>query len=95
VARGGRGFEERQERRVAHAHAAGAGHLGRVMMTGTGLPAILRVGRHGEDGIDGAGLEQALGEPRGDAGPLRALARRPESGAVHRAVGAEEALLGR
>ena len=88
-------FEKRQERRVAHAHAPGARHLsGLGDDDGNGFPAVLRVGRHRQDGVHGAGFKEPLGEAGGDPGPLRAFAWRLQRGAVHRAIGAEEALLG-
>ena len=67
------GFEQGEQRRIAHAHAA---HLRHAFGAGDddrhGLPLIRRVGRHGQHGIDSAGFKQFLADAAGDPGPLRA-----------------------
>ena len=90
-----RRLQQRQQRRVAHPHAAALRHAG-----GLGhqhrhrAPVVGGVGRHGQHRVDRAGLQQALGDPRGDAGPLRARARPREGGAQHAAERAEVLLVG-
>jgi hypothetical protein len=86
-----RRLQQRQQGRIALAHAATRGHPG-----GLGdqhrhrAPGILGVRRHGQDGLNRTRLQQALGNARGDAGPLRALTRRRQSRPHHATKRAKE-----
>ena len=88
------GLQKRQKRSVAHAHAPalrhcpGGGHNHRHRP-----PLVVRIGRHGEDRIDGPDFEKAFGDPRGYARPLRARPRIFQTGSNHSAVRAEKALV--
>ncbi len=94
VARLGCWFQKRQKRRVAHAHAADLRHLRGVGDDDRhGFPFVIRVGRHGEDGIDSAVFEEFLSDAGRKACPLCALKRLFKRGAIHFAVGAEEAFI--
>ena len=84
-------FQQRQQRRIAHPHAAHLGHgFGLRHQHRARLPLVLRVGRHGEDCLDRARLQQPLAQSAGDAGPLRALARMFQPGFRHALERAEK-----
>jgi len=85
-----RGLEQREQRCVAHAHAAALRNVrGTSDEHGPRSPAILGVGCHRKHGVHRAGLEQPLAETRRDARPLRAGARLDERGPKHAAKGSE------
>jgi hypothetical protein len=80
---------------VTHAHAAALRHAGGVGHQHRHRPpAIVRVRRHGQNGINRAGLQQALADAGGDAGPLRAGQAVHHGGPQHAAERAEEQLVG-
>ena len=88
-------FQQRQQRRIAHPHAAHLGHgFGLRHQHRARLPLVLRVGRHGEDGVHRAGFQQTLTQPAGDASPLRALTGLFQPGFGHALERAEEQLVG-
>ena len=92
---GPRRFEQRQQRRIAHPHAAHLRHaFGFRHDHRHRFPLVIGVGRHRQHGIDGTGAQQFFGDPRRDAGPLRARDRCLQRGAVHRLIGPEERLVG-
>jgi hypothetical protein len=62
---------------------------GLVTSTGTGTPAVVRIGGHGQHRIDRAGFQQSFGNACGDAGPLRAGTRWIERCPHHAPVRAE------
>jgi len=79
---------------MPHFHAAAGGQIRRPRhQHRQRLPAVGRVARHGQHRLHGAGFEQPLGDARGDAGPLRASARRTQAGTPHGPIRAEEPLV--
>ena len=93
-ARKGR-LQQRQQRRIAHLHAAAARHVGRVRhQCRHRAPAVVGVVRHRQHRVDGTRLEQALGQAGRDAAPLRTGAGCGEARAQHAAQRAEVQLAG-
>jgi len=75
------GCAQAAQRGIAHSHAPAAGQRRRIgHQHRHRLPQIVRVRRYGQHRIDRAGLQTALGETTGDAGPLRP---RPVASAPH------------
>jgi len=87
-------LQQLQQRGMPHFHAAAGGQIRRPRhQHRQRLPAVGRVARHGQHRLHGAGFEQPLGDARGDAGPLRASARRTQAGTPHGPIRAEEPLV--
>jgi hypothetical protein len=90
-----RRLQQRQQRRIAHAHPArpghrrGVGHDDRLRP-----PAVVGVGADAKHRIDQPVFQQARAQPGRDSGPLRASEGRLQRGAVHCPERAEENLVG-
>ena len=73
VAGGAGGFQQGEQRGVAHAHTPACGHAGRVGdQHGHWRPLVVRRGGHGQHRVHGAGLQQNFAHAGCDACPLRA-----------------------
>jgi hypothetical protein len=89
------GLHQAQQRCVTHAHAPALRHvLGAGDQHRARAPPVMRVGGHGDHGVDQALFEQHLGQAGGDASPLRALRGWVEACAQDLLVRPKEQLVG-